>query len=51
MAAVARSEDVVWVHDYHLMLLPSMLRERLPHLRIGWFLHTPWPSSEARRST
>ena len=49
VAAVARSEDVVWVHDYHLMLLPSMLRERLPRLRIGWFLHTPWPSSEARR--
>jgi len=49
VASVARSKDVVWVHDYHLMLLPSLLRERQPRLRIGWFLHTPWPSSEVFR--
>ena len=49
VAAVARSEDVVWVHDYHLMLLPSLLRQLLPRLKIGWFLHTPWPSSEVFR--
>ena len=33
----------VWVHDYHLMLLPTMLKSRMPSLRVGWFLHTPFP--------
>jgi trehalose 6-phosphate synthase/phosphatase len=41
--------DVVWVHDYHLMLVPSMVRELRPDLKIGFFLHTPFPSSEAFR--
>lgn len=41
--------DLVWVHDYHLMLLPKMLRERRPDLRIGFFLHTPFPSYEIFR--
>ena len=44
------SGDLVWVHDYHLMLLPSLLRARREHLKIGWFLHTPWPSSEVFRT-
>jgi trehalose 6-phosphate synthase/phosphatase len=39
----------VWVHDFHLMLVPSMLRERAPSLEIGFFLHTPFPSSEIYR--
>ena len=38
--------DTIWVHDYQLMLLPSLLRERLPDTRIGFFLHIPFPSSE-----
>ncbi len=38
--------DTIWVHDYQLMLVPGMLRERLPEARIGFFLHIPWPSSE-----
>ncbi len=46
---VWRPGDVVWVHDYHLMLLPGMLRQRLPEARIGFFLHTPFPSSELFR--
>lgn len=37
-------QPYVWVHDYHLMLVPLLLRRRKPHLKIGWFLHTPWPS-------
>ena len=41
--------DLVWVHDYHLMLLPSMLKQRMPELNIGWFLHTPFPTSEVFR--
>ena len=39
----------VWVHDFHLMLLPAMLRRRAPNLSIGFFLHTPFPSSEVYR--
>jgi trehalose 6-phosphate synthase/phosphatase len=42
-------ETRVWVHDFHLMLVPSMLRRRAPHLAIGFFLHTPFPSSEVYR--
>ena len=39
----------VWVHDFHLMLVPAMLRAREPRLSIGFFLHTPFPSSEVYR--
>jgi len=38
--------DLVWIHDYHLMLLPQMLRERFHDLPIGFFLHIPFPSYE-----
>ena len=38
--------DYVWVHDYHLMYLPFELRQKKPDIKIGWFLHTPFPSSE-----
>ncbi|MCJ1435422.1 threalose-6-phosphate phosphatase [Xylographa pallens] len=41
--------DIVWVHDYHLLLLPSILRQRLPHIYLGFFLHVPFPSSEFLR--
>lgn len=46
---VAEENDLVWVHDYHLMLVPAMLRARRPDLRIGFFFHTPFPSSEIFR--
>jgi trehalose 6-phosphate synthase/phosphatase len=39
----------VWVHDFHLMLVPAMLRRRSPGLSVGFFLHTPFPSSEIYR--
>jgi trehalose 6-phosphate synthase/phosphatase len=39
----------VWVHDFHLMLVPAILRRRAPGLAIGFFLHTPFPSSEVYR--
>src|SRR3954447_7304240 len=38
--------DRIWVHDYHLMLLPGMLRERLPDAAVGFFLHIPFPASD-----
>ena len=41
--------DVVWCHDYHLMLLPSKLKEEHSDMKVGWFLHTPFPSSEIYR--
>jgi len=41
-----KPNDLIWVHDYHLVLLPQMLRERLPDAAIGFFLHIPFPSSE-----
>lgn len=41
--------DVVLIHDYYLMLLPSMLRQRVPHMYISFFLHAPFPSSEFLR--
>jgi len=44
-----RPGDLIWVHDYHLMLVPQLLRERLPEARIGFFLHTPFPSYELFR--
>ncbi|KAI5970653.1 TPS1 [Candida margitis] len=48
-----QDNDMVWVHDYHLMLLPEMLRQEIGHskknIRIGFFLHTPFPSSEIYR--
>jgi trehalose 6-phosphate synthase/phosphatase len=46
IAERAEPEDTIWVHDYQLLLLPAMLRERLPGARIGFFLHIPFPSSE-----
>jgi trehalose 6-phosphate synthase/phosphatase len=49
VAERARPGDRIWIHDYHLMLLPSLLRQRLPDARIGFFLHIPFPSSEVFR--
>lgn len=48
-AAVAdlyQDGDTIWVHDYHLMLLPALLRDRLPHARIGYFHHIPFPAPD-----
>src|SRR5256886_5802712 len=47
---VIQPNDTVWVHDYHLMLLPKLLREKLPDLPIGFFLHTPFPSYDIFRT-
>jgi trehalose 6-phosphate synthase/phosphatase len=41
--------DSVWVHDYHLMLLPGLLREAMPQAVVGFFLHIPFPASEVFR--
>ncbi len=41
--------DTIWIHDFHLMLLPSLLRKKLPNAKIGFFLHTPFPLLEEFR--
>ena len=41
--------DTIWIHDYHLLLVPQMIREKLPDAQIGFFLHTAFPSSEVFR--
>lgn len=42
-------ENMIWIHDYHLLLVPGMVREKLPHAKIGFFLHVSFPSSEVFR--
>jgi len=49
VAGIAKPNDIIWVHDYHLMLLPKLLRERLPKATMGFFLHIPFPSFEIFR--
>ncbi|KIW62074.1 trehalose-phosphatase [Exophiala xenobiotica] len=41
--------DIIWIHDYHLLLVPGLLRQKLPEAEIGFFLHTAFPSSEIFR--
>ena len=50
-AVIARYQpgDLIWVHDYQLMLVPEMIRRQLPDARIGFFLHIPFPSAEVFR--
>ncbi len=45
-ATVAPTGATVWVHDYHLQLVPQMLRDLRTDLRIGFFLHIPFPAQE-----
>jgi trehalose 6-phosphate synthase/phosphatase len=42
-------DDLLWIHDYHLMLLPKLVREKFPEMPIGFFLHIPFPSWEIFR--
>lgn len=45
----ATEDDLIWIHDYHLMLLPSLLRKELPNAKIAFFQHIPFPSYETFR--
>src|SRR5579884_1749929 len=49
VARVWRPGDLVWVHDYQLVLVPQMLRARIPGATVGFFLHIPFPASEVLR--
>lgn len=46
---VLKPDDVIWIHDYHLMLLPKLIKDRMPNASIGFFLHIPFPSYEIYR--
>jgi trehalose 6-phosphate synthase/phosphatase len=46
---VATKDDIVWIHDYQLMLVPEMVRKAIPEISIGFFQHIPFPSYEIFR--
>ncbi|HOT13361.1 MAG TPA: bifunctional alpha,alpha-trehalose-phosphate synthase (UDP-forming)/trehalose-phosphatase [Bacteroidales bacterium] len=46
---VIKPGDFIWIHDYQLLLLPEMLRKKMPDVTIGFFLHIPFPSFEIFR--
>lgn len=46
VAEVWQPGDRIWVHDYHLLRVPALIRERIPDARIGFFLHIPFPTPE-----
>lgn len=43
---MAKPNDLIWIHDFQLALVPKYLKELNPELTVGWFLHVPFPSSE-----
>jgi trehalose 6-phosphate synthase/phosphatase len=49
VSRIAQKDDILWIHDYHLMLLPRFTREKLPDATIGFFHHIPFPSFEIFR--
>lgn len=46
----SEEDDIIWVHDYQLMLVPQMIKEQRPDATIGFFLHIPFPSYEIFRT-
>ena len=47
--SILQDDDILWVHDYQLMLLPELIRKKKPDATIGFFLHIPFPSYEVLR--
>lgn len=45
----AKEDDTIWIHDFHFFLVPGMIKARRPDLKVGFFLHIPFPSSEIFR--
>ncbi len=50
LKSILKPDDIIWIQDYHLMLLPEILRKEFPSIRIGFFLHIPFPSYELFRT-
>jgi trehalose 6-phosphate synthase/phosphatase len=49
IVATLQKDDVLWIHDYQLMLVAGMVRQQRPDVTIGFFLHIPFPSFELFR--
>lgn len=49
IASEIEEDDIIWIHDYQLMLLPQMIKENFPKVQVGFFLHIPFPSFEIFR--
>lgn len=49
LAQYVQPDDVIWIHDYQLLLLPALIRAINPNISIGFFLHIPFPSVELFR--
>lgn len=49
LSSVMNDGDILWIHDFHLLLLPKMIRELQPGISIGLFIHIPFPSYEVFR--
>ena len=49
ISKIASKDDVIWIHDYQLMLVPALVRDKLPEVSIGFFQHIPFPSYEIFR--
>jgi len=47
--SIAEDDDLIWVHDFHLFLVPEFIKREKPHARVGFFLHVPFPTSELFR--
>ena len=47
--AEAKMDDTIWIHDFHFFLVPGFIKARRPDLKVGFFLHIPFPSSEIFR--
>jgi trehalose 6-phosphate synthase/phosphatase len=43
---IIEPDDIVWIHDYHLMMLPNLIRKKYPKMPVGFFLHIPFPPYE-----
>jgi trehalose 6-phosphate synthase/phosphatase len=49
IVAKIKTDDILWIHDFQLLLVPGFVKEKIPNLRMGFFLHIPFPSSEIFR--
>ncbi|HEV7349525.1 bifunctional alpha,alpha-trehalose-phosphate synthase (UDP-forming)/trehalose-phosphatase [Telluribacter sp.] len=49
LSTIIQPEDTIWIHDYQLMLLPDLVRQRFPDNKIGFFFHIPFPTFELFR--
>ena len=45
----AKAQDTIWIHDFHFFLVPGLIKQKRPELKVGFFLHIPFPSSEIFR--